>query len=100
MALWKTPESEQNIMFNDEDCKAHSNAYYCQPVKGGGDPGMTMTGTEGTDGGYDPMAALPPPPMYEPGTTGADMGGGAPAPGNSSKANDGEDEEEEKEEEE
>jgi len=95
MALWKTPESEQNIMFNDENCKAHSNAYYCQPVKGGGDLGMTMTGTEGTDGGYDPMAALPAPPMYEPGMPGADMNqaGGAPAPGNSSKANDGEDEE-------
>jgi len=33
MDLWKTPFSETNIMFNDAKCKAHSDAYYCQPVK-------------------------------------------------------------------
>jgi len=32
--LWKgTPASENSIVFNDRQCKHHSNAYYCQPVR-------------------------------------------------------------------
>jgi len=91
MALWRTPENEQNIMFNDHDCKAHSNAYYCQPVKAppGGD--SAMTGPEGDSVDEMPQLA-PPPPVYEEPA--------APAPavaGNSSKANDGEDDDDSEE---
>jgi len=48
MDLWKTPFSETNIMFNDVKCTAHSDAYYCQPVKKKAAP---------------PPLAPPPPPM-------------------------------------
>merc|ERR1719199_421840 len=30
--LWRTPNSENNIQFNDWRCRYHSRSYYCQPV--------------------------------------------------------------------
>jgi len=31
--LWKTPNSENNVQFNDWRCRYHSRSYYCQPQK-------------------------------------------------------------------
>jgi hypothetical protein len=33
MDLWKTPNSENGITFNDHNCKYRSRSYYCQPIK-------------------------------------------------------------------
>jgi len=33
MDLWRTPVNENSVMFNDANCKYHSNAYYCQPMR-------------------------------------------------------------------
>jgi hypothetical protein len=42
MDLFKTPASENNIVFNDHKCKAHSRSYYCQSKK---KPKKTKTST-------------------------------------------------------
>jgi len=65
MDLWKTPISEQGIMFNDHNCVYHSNAYYCQPVAGppGHMPGMPPPMPGMPD---DSSYAAPPPDMDPP----------------------------------
>jgi len=31
--LWKRPENEDSVTFNDHNCGYHANSYYCQPAK-------------------------------------------------------------------
>jgi len=96
MDLWHTPVNEQGIMFNDEKCKYHSNAYYCQPVVRGPDDNMDPEGMGGSDdvpegypgvpgdtltgvgGGVGGLPAYQPPKLIEGvfGSSGGGTGGG------------------------
>jgi len=85
-----TPVNEQGIMFKNDHCKYHSNAYYCQPVIPGPDDNMEIpppmgglgdggyqAGVGGSGGGYQPPMAGYQPAVGGGGSSSSSGGGGS-----------------------